>query len=109
MRLQGKVALITGAGSGHRARDSAAVCARRRRDRRRGRERAASEKTAGEVTKAGGRAHAVKADVSKSADAKAMVDAAEQKFGRLDVLMNNAGILQSTTTARPTPRKRCGT
>jgi NAD(P)-dependent dehydrogenase (short-subunit alcohol dehydrogenase family) len=34
----------------------------------------------------------VRADVAKGADAKAMIEAAERGFGRLDVLMNNAGI-----------------
>jgi NAD(P)-dependent dehydrogenase (short-subunit alcohol dehydrogenase family) len=42
---------------------------------------------------AGGRAIGVAADVSKPADAEAMVAAAETEFGRLDVLFNNAGIM----------------
>lgn len=92
MRLRGKVALITGAGSGIGretallfAREGAAVaCADI--------DLAAAERVAGEIAGAGGRAHAVRADVSSAEDARAMVAAAEAKFGALHVLMNNAGI-----------------
>ena len=92
MRLQGKVALITGAGSGI-GRETALLFAS---------EGAkivvadvnaeAGERTVAQVTGAGGRAVAVRADVSKGADAQAMIAVAEREFGRLDVLMNNAGI-----------------
>ena len=92
MRLSGKVALITGAGSGIGretallfAREGAAVVVADVNE-------AAAARTVGELSGAGGRALAVRADVSKGADAKAMIDAAEREFGRLDVLMNNAGI-----------------
>lgn len=92
MRLQSKVALITGAGSGIGretallfAREGAAVvCADI--------DLAAGERVAGEIAAAGGRAHAVRADVASVEDARAMVAAAEAKFGALHVLMNNAGI-----------------
>ncbi len=92
MRLSGKVALITGAGSGigretailFASEGAAVVVADVNAD--------AGERTAREIKGAGGRALAVRADVSKGADARAMVEAAEREFGRLDVLMNNAGI-----------------
>ncbi len=45
-----------------------------------------------ELRAAGGEAVYVRADVSKSAEAEGMVRAAEESFGRLDVLFNNAGI-----------------
>ena len=43
--------------------------------------------------KAGGRAMAVRADVSDSASVRTLFDAAERKFGGVDVLVNNAGII----------------
>ncbi|MFO7548468.1 MAG: glucose 1-dehydrogenase [Acidimicrobiia bacterium] len=95
MRLEGKVTLITGAGSGIGreaallfAAEGAAVVAVDVR------EEPAAE-TAAMVEQAGGRAQAVRADVSKDADCRAMVEAAEATFGRLDVLFNNAGIMHS--------------
>jgi NAD(P)-dependent dehydrogenase (short-subunit alcohol dehydrogenase family) len=92
-RLAGKVALITGAGSGI-GRESALLFA----------EQAASvvvvdvdltraEDTGAAVQRAGGRAVAVRADVSKAADCEQMIAAAEREFGRLNILFNNAGIM----------------
>ena len=95
MRLADKVALITGAGSGI-GRESALLFAEE------GAEivavdlnHEAAVETARQVTAAGGRAIAVTADISKDADAAAMVAAAEEEFGRLNVLFNNAGIMHS--------------
>jgi NAD(P)-dependent dehydrogenase (short-subunit alcohol dehydrogenase family) len=92
MRLQNEVALITGAGSGI-GRESAILFAA---------EGAAvvavdvnlpaAEAVAADITKAGGKAIAVKADVSQAADCEAMVAAAEKTYGKLTVLFNNAGI-----------------
>ncbi len=92
MRLHNKVAVITGAGSGI-GRESALLFAR---------EGArvvvadvnddAGQAVVEELRAAGGEAVYVRADVSKGADAEGMVRAAEESFGRLDVLFNNAGI-----------------
>jgi 3-oxoacyl-[acyl-carrier protein] reductase len=49
------------------------------------------QKTAAEVEALGRRALAVKADVTNSEEVKAMVKAAVDKFGKLDILINNAG------------------
>ncbi len=49
------------------------------------------------VDRAGGKAVGVKADVSKVADLKVMVDTAVSQFGRLDVLINNAGMETRTS------------
>jgi NAD(P)-dependent dehydrogenase (short-subunit alcohol dehydrogenase family) len=53
----------------------------------------ANAATVGLVEEAGGKALAVRADVTRAADAEAMVRAAEEQFGRLDVLLNNAGVM----------------
>ena len=94
-RLEGKVALITGAASGIGkeatlifAAEGAAVVAVDRDDK-------AGQATVEAVKASGGRAAYVTADVSRSDDCARMVATAEQTFGRLDVLFNNAGIMDS--------------
>jgi len=92
-RLEGKVALITGAGGGI-GRESALLFAR---------EGAKvvvvdiTEKSGKQTVKlvraAGGEATFVAADVSRADDCARMVRAAEKKFGKLDILFNNAGIM----------------
>ncbi len=92
MRLKDNVALITGAASGIGretallfAREGASIVIVDMND-------AAGEKVVGEVESAGGKAIYVHADVSKGADAENMVKKAEESFGKLDILFNNAGI-----------------
>ena len=46
------------------------------------------------ITKAGGKAVAVKGDVSKPADAQAIIDGAIKSFGKLDILVNNSGVYE---------------
>ncbi|MBB1624311.1 SDR family oxidoreductase [Achromobacter sp. UMC71] len=57
---------------------------------------------AAEIRQAGGRATAVRADVSKAADVRAMFDQVEADLGRIDVLVNNAGVLKLQTLADTT-------
>jgi NAD(P)-dependent dehydrogenase (short-subunit alcohol dehydrogenase family) len=93
MRLDGKVALITGAASGigletarrFATEGASVVCADLDGD--------GAERTAAELTEAGGRATGLAADVSSAADAERMVAVAEETYGALHVAFNNAGIM----------------
>ena len=86
-----RIVAITGASSGigratalclARRGASVAICARRL---------GPLEEVAGEIRRAGGKALAVTADVTSPADMEAFVDRTRQEFGRLDVMMCNAG------------------
>jgi NAD(P)-dependent dehydrogenase (short-subunit alcohol dehydrogenase family) len=92
MRLANKVALITGAGSGIGretallfAREGARIVVVDVKDE-------AGEAVVEELRGAGSEVIYIHADVSKAAESEAMIAAAEESFGRLDVLFNNAGI-----------------
>jgi NAD(P)-dependent dehydrogenase (short-subunit alcohol dehydrogenase family) len=92
MRLKDKVALITGAGSGI-GRQTAILFAQE------GASVAcvdvngtAAKETAGMIKNG----LALKADVSRAADCENMIAATEKKFGRLNVLFNNAGIMHAS-------------
>jgi NAD(P)-dependent dehydrogenase (short-subunit alcohol dehydrogenase family) len=89
-RLAGKVALVTGAGQGIGrgialvlAREGARLCVAELKAHR-------GERTAEEIRAAGGEAFAVEADVGRKADVERMVAEAAQRFGSVDVLVNNA-------------------
>jgi NAD(P)-dependent dehydrogenase (short-subunit alcohol dehydrogenase family) len=93
MRLEGKVALITGAASGI-GRESALLFAAHGAcvvvvdwDEKGGRQ------TVADIDASGGKAVFFKADVSQNADCRQMVEIAEQTYGKLNVLFNNAGIM----------------
>lgn len=91
--IKGKIVVITGASSGlgeaaarHLSELGAIiVLGARRKDR--------IEALANELRKNGGKALAIVTDVSKAEQVKALVDAAVNEFGRVDVLLNNAGIM----------------
>jgi 3-oxoacyl-[acyl-carrier protein] reductase len=55
------------------------------------------------ITKAGGKAVAVQGDVSKQADAQAIIDAAIKNFGKLDILVNNSGVYEFGAIEAITP------
>lgn len=56
-------------------------------------DKAAADKLVDEIKKEGGDAIAVQADVSKSAEVKKLFDTAIERYGKIDVLVNNAGIM----------------
>lgn len=94
MKLSGKVALVTGASRGigratavALAREGADVAANFVRDA------AGAEATAEAVRAVGRRAVAVQADVTQRAQAEAMVARLVESFGRVDILVCNAGVL----------------
>ncbi len=91
-KLQGKVALITGAGNGIGrqtallfASEGAAVVVADYKEE-------AARETVDLITQAGGRAAAVAADVSKAEEVQFMVEFAVKTFGKLSILINNAGV-----------------
>ncbi|MGO4580871.1 SDR family oxidoreductase [Cupriavidus sp. 2TAF22] len=91
--IEGKVVVITGASSGlgeatarHLAGAGASlVLAARRGDR--------LEALAAEIRAKGGRAETAVVDVSRRADVQALVEKAVAAFGRVDVMVNNAGLM----------------
>ena len=95
MRLQGKVALITGAGNGIGRETALLFAAEGAQVVAADVNRTAGEVVVREIEAAGGQAIFAQADVSKAADCEAMVQAAENSFGKLNVLFNNAGIMHS--------------
>ncbi len=91
MRMKDRVALITGGGTGIGAatarlfaEEGAAVCVTGRRN-------APLDEIVAAIEAAGGRAIAVMGDVSITEDCQRMVEEATTAFGRIDVLVNNAG------------------
>ena len=101
-KIRGKVVVITGASSGLgeaaarllSAQGATVVLGARRSDR--------LQSLADELSGNGGKALAIATDVTHRNQVKRLVDTAAQKFGRVDVMINNAGIMPRAPLERLT-------
>src|SRR5271154_1932270 len=91
MKLQGRIAIVTGSGGGfgegiakHFAELGAKIVVADLRAQE-------AERVAAEIKAAGGEAISAHIDVTQSADVARMVDLAVTTFGRIEILVNNAG------------------
>jgi 3-oxoacyl-[acyl-carrier protein] reductase len=94
-KLAGKVAVVTGASKGigaaiakHLAADGASVVVNYASSK------AGADKVVAEITAQGGKAVAVQGDVAKKADIDRLFSETKKAFGKLDILINNAGIYE---------------
>jgi 3-oxoacyl-[acyl-carrier protein] reductase len=94
-KLDGKVAVVTGASKGigaaiakHLAAEGAAVVINYSSSK------SGADKVVDEITKRGGKAIAVQADVAKKKDIDRLFAETKKTFGRLDILVNNAGVFE---------------
>jgi 3-oxoacyl-[acyl-carrier protein] reductase len=101
-RLEGKVAVVTGAGSGIGRASAELFAAEGARVAVVDVNSESSQETAEAIGQAGGEAIAIPTDVSDPEAVQAMADAAVERFGRVDVLMSNAGILDDFEPAAET-------
>ncbi len=93
-RFTDRTALVTGAGSGIGRAVALALAAEGAHVVAAGRRPEPLEETVALIERAGGKALAVTADVSRAPDVQAGVDAAVSHFGSLDVAVNNAGVFR---------------
>jgi len=106
-RLQGKVAVVTGSSSGIGraisltfAREGASVVCSDLRES--ARLQAESEPTHEMIKKNGGKAVFTKCDTTKEAEVEALIQTAVKEFGRLDIIVNNAGVaIEATSGPKP--------
>ena len=103
MRLKDKVALVTGASMGigaaiaeRYAKEGATVAVNYLKSPDK------AEEVVGRIVKAGGKAKAYKADVSKVAEIERLIAEVMMEFGRIDILVNNAGVFRTVPVLETT-------
>lgn len=92
MRLAGKTALITGGNSGIGKASAILFAKEGAKVMIAARDAASGEATVSEIKQAGGTGEFLRTDVAKSDDCRRAVDRTLERFGRIDVLFNNAGM-----------------
>ena len=92
-RLEGKVAIVTGGNSGIGKKTAEVFCAEGASVVITGRREAENQKTVSEIGAQGGEISYITADVTVQEDCRRIVEETVTKYGRIDVLVNNAGIV----------------
>jgi NAD(P)-dependent dehydrogenase (short-subunit alcohol dehydrogenase family) len=103
--LAGKVAVVTGSGRGLGRAIAKGVGEAGAAVVTSARTKADSDAAAAEIRAAGGRAISMPADVCKQADCAALIERTVKEFGRLDILICNAGIILPNLAERATPEE----
>ena len=113
MKLVDKIAIVTGASRGlgkamaiELAREGASVAvAARTVEAGKGPLPGTIHETVNEIKKLGGKAMAVRCDVSKEEDVVLMVDQVEREYGAVDIMVNNAGVTTPESFLKLTTKK----
>ncbi len=103
-KLAGKVAIVTGASKGigaavaiHLAEEGASVVVNYASSKE------GADHVVSEIEKKGGKAIAIKANITEQADVQRLFSEAQKKFGKLDILVNNAGVYEFAPLEKVTP------
>src|SRR4030042_1470941 len=94
--LKGKSGIVTGGGSGIGKAIAKGMVEAGAEVVIAGRNKERLEEAVNEIEKFGGSVVAIEADISKMEDIKKLVDQTVKKFGKIDFLFNNAGIIRRT-------------
>lgn len=105
MRLQDKVAIITGSARGIGRATALAFAAAGAQVVVCDMDVAGGEQTAADIRAAGGRALFVQVNVTERASVDALVQTVQAQFGRIDVLVNNAGVLRDHSLLKMTEQE----